>query len=138
VRHDVGGAERQSVVRQEGVLEVHPWATAHLPDTVQSTSSQRGGQATEARSSPVRSTAPELNEGEGGGPTARGAALSSSKPPGPAHEDRKRVRWLTRRGQERWCRREAMGWPPFIVVPCVGATRPAQGERKGGDGWARR
>jgi hypothetical protein len=31
-----------------------------------------------------------------------------------------------------------MRWPPFIVVPCVGATRPAQGERKGGDGSARR
>jgi hypothetical protein len=26
-----------------------------------------------------------------------------------------------------------MGWPPFIVVHCVGAMRPVQGERKGGD-----
>jgi hypothetical protein len=42
----------------------------------------------------VRSTAPELNGREGGGPVARGAALSSSEPLGPTHEDRKWVRWL--------------------------------------------
>jgi hypothetical protein len=30
-----------------------------------------------------------------------------------------------------------MGWPPFIVVPCVGATWLAQGARKGGNGSAR-
>jgi hypothetical protein len=31
-----------------------------------------------------------------------------------------------------------MGWPPFIAMHCVGATRPTQGERKGGDGSVRR
>jgi hypothetical protein len=66
------------------------------------------------------------------------------------HEDGKWVRRLgidgvveaeVRRGgggYDRWCRREAMGWPPFIVVPCMGATRIAQGEMKGGDGSVRR
>jgi hypothetical protein len=29
------------------------------------------------------------------------------------------------------------GWPPFIVVHCVEATRAAQGERTGGDGSTR-
>jgi hypothetical protein len=42
----------------------------------------------------VRSTAPKLNDGEGGGPVARGAAPSSGEPPGPMHEDGKWVRRL--------------------------------------------
>jgi hypothetical protein len=42
----------------------------------------------------VRSMAPELNDGEGGGPAARGAASSSGEPPGHAHEDGKWVRQL--------------------------------------------
>jgi hypothetical protein len=42
----------------------------------------------------VWSMAPELNSREGGGPVARGATLSSGEPLGPAHEDRKQVRWL--------------------------------------------
>jgi hypothetical protein len=34
-------------------------------------------------------------------------------------------------------RTRCSGWPPFIVVHCVEATRAASGERKGGDGSAR-
>jgi hypothetical protein len=48
----------------------------------------------EMRSSLARSTASELNDGEGGGPAARRAAPSSGEPPGPAHEDGKWVRRL--------------------------------------------
>jgi hypothetical protein len=48
----------------------------------------------EIQSSPVRSTMSELNGGEGGGPAARGAALSSGEAPGPMYEDGKWVRQL--------------------------------------------
>jgi hypothetical protein len=43
------------------------------------------------QSSLARSTAPELNGGEGGRPVARGAASSSSGALGPAHRERKGV-----------------------------------------------
>jgi hypothetical protein len=46
------------------------------------------------RSSPARSTASELNGGEGVGPSVRGATPSSGKAPGPAHGERGGVRWL--------------------------------------------
>jgi hypothetical protein len=35
----------------EGVLRAHPWPSAHLPDTVQGTRSQRGGRMMKMRSS---------------------------------------------------------------------------------------
>jgi hypothetical protein len=34
-------------------------------------------------------------------------------------------------------RTRCSGWPPFIVVHCVKATRAVPGERKGGDGSVR-
>jgi hypothetical protein len=78
----------------------HPWASTHPPDTIQGTRLQRGGRAIEMRSSPTRSTAPEPNDGEGVGPLGRGAALSSSEAPGPAHGERGGVRWLGTDGVE--------------------------------------
>jgi hypothetical protein len=48
----------------------------------------------EIRSSPARSTSPQLNGGEGVDPSSRGAALRSSKGPGPTHGERGGVRWL--------------------------------------------
>jgi hypothetical protein len=48
----------------------------------------------ERRSSLVRSTAPELNDGEGVGLSGWGATLGSSEALGPAYEDRGWVRWL--------------------------------------------
>jgi hypothetical protein len=106
-------------------------------------------------SSTVRSTTSELNGGEGVGSLSQGAAPSSGEALGPAHGEEGGVRWLgtddvvgieVRRGgdglletdKRRWRRQDAMGWPSFIAVHCVGATQPAQGERKGGDGSARR
>jgi hypothetical protein len=147
--------------QREGVHVALPWASTHPPNTVQGTSSQRGGWAMEMRSSMVRSTASELNDGEGVGSSSRGAAPSSGEALGPAHGEEGGVRWLgtddvvgieVRCGgdglpetdkrhcadKRRWRRQDAMGWPPFIVVHCVGATQPAQGERKGGDGSVRR
>jgi hypothetical protein len=45
-------------------------------------------------SSPARSMAPELNGGEGVSSSGRGATLSSSEAPVPAHGERGGVRWL--------------------------------------------
>jgi anaerobic selenocysteine-containing dehydrogenase len=63
---NAGGGNRQLDGQQEGVHGRHPWTTAHLPDMVQGTHSQRGRRVREMQSSPARSTAPELNNGEGG------------------------------------------------------------------------
>jgi hypothetical protein len=46
------------------------------------------------RSSPARSTASELNGGEGVGSSVWGATSSSGKAPEPAHGERGGVRWL--------------------------------------------
>jgi hypothetical protein len=46
------------------------------------------------RSSLVRSMAPELNSGEGVGPSDRGAAVRLDKASGPTHVERGGVRWL--------------------------------------------
>jgi hypothetical protein len=46
------------------------------------------------RSSPVRSTAPGPNDGEGVGSSGWGATPSSGEAPGPMHEERRGVRWL--------------------------------------------
>jgi hypothetical protein len=53
---------------------------------------------TEMRSSPARSTASELNDGEGVGTLSRGATLSSGEAPGPAHGERGGVKWLSTDG----------------------------------------
>jgi hypothetical protein len=71
-----GGTRTQSSLRgaasgerlqhepQQGLHREHPRRTANLPDMVESSSSKRGRRTMEGRSSPVRSTAPELNGGE--------------------------------------------------------------------------
>jgi hypothetical protein len=98
----------------------------------------------EMHNSPVRSTALELNGGEGGGPVARGAALSSGEAPRSMHEDGKRVRQLdtdsmaeteARCGggglpevdKSRWCGRNAIGGGHPLYA-CV---------QREGDGMAR-
>jgi hypothetical protein len=48
----------------------------------------------ERQSSPARSTASELNGGEGAGPSGRGAALGFGEALGPAYGERCGVRWL--------------------------------------------
>jgi hypothetical protein len=68
--------------QREGVHGALPWTTTHKPDKVEGTHSQRGGRATEMQSSPARSTAPELNDGEGVGSLSRGAAPSFGEAPG--------------------------------------------------------
>jgi hypothetical protein len=49
---------------------------------------------TESRSSPAWSTAPELNGGEGAGPSGRGAVLGFGEALRHAHGGRGGVRWL--------------------------------------------
>jgi hypothetical protein len=72
----------------------HLWTLAHLPDTVPCAESKRGGRMTERRSSPVWSMAPELNGGEGAGPSNYGATLGSREALGPAYGERGGVRCL--------------------------------------------
>jgi hypothetical protein len=66
----------------------HPRTLAHLPDTVLGAESKRGGRTTERRSSPARSTAPKLNDGEGAGPSVQGVALGSGDALGLTHRER--------------------------------------------------
>jgi hypothetical protein len=102
----------------------------------------------------VRLTTPELNGGEGVGPSGQGAALGSSKALGSAYEERGGVRWLgtdevaENKGERSGdglpeadtalVRTRCSGWPPFIVVHCIEATRAAPGETKGADSSAQR
>jgi hypothetical protein len=58
-------SERVRHEARQGLHREHPRCTANPPDMVESSSSKRGRRATEGRSSPVRSMAPELNSGEG-------------------------------------------------------------------------
>jgi hypothetical protein len=131
----------------------HPWTSVHLPDMVSGTESKRGRRTTERRSSPARSTAPELNDGEGADPLGRGAALGSGEALGPAYGERGGVRWLNtdevaeNRGERgvdglpeadtALMQTRCSEWPPFIVVHCIEATQAALGERKGGHGSVR-
>jgi hypothetical protein len=48
----------------------------------------------ERQSSSTRSTVPELNDGEGAGPSGLGATLGSGEALGPTHGERDGVRWL--------------------------------------------
>jgi hypothetical protein len=83
--------------------------------------------------------APELNDSDGVGPLGWGAALGTGEALGPAYRERGGVKWLgtnevaLNRGECGgdgfpeadmvlvWTRRR--GWPPFIAVHCVEATR---------------
>jgi hypothetical protein len=80
--------------QREDVHGKHSWTSAHLPDTIPSGESKRGGRTTERRSSPLQSTVLELNDSEGAGPSGRGATLSSGEALGPAYGERGGVRWL--------------------------------------------
>jgi hypothetical protein len=93
----------------------------------------------ERQGSPARSMAPELNDGEGAGPSGWGVALGSGEALGPAYRERGGVRWLgtnkvaENRGERGgdglpeadtvlvWTRYR--GCPPFIAMHCVEATR---------------
>jgi hypothetical protein len=79
---------------REDIHRKHPWTSVHLPDMVPGTKSKREGRTTERRSSSARSMVPELNGGEGAGPSGRGAALGSGEALGPTHGKRGGVRWL--------------------------------------------
>jgi hypothetical protein len=124
-QHGMGGGSQW-----EGADAALPWASMHLPSTVQGTSSQRGLRATEMRGSPVWSTAPKLNGGEGVNSSGWGAAPSSGEALGPAHGEEGGVRWLgtdgvvgseaRRRGgglpemnKMLWRRQDAMGAASF-------------------------
>jgi hypothetical protein len=61
---------------------------------IESPNSQRGKRATEGQNSPVQSTAPELNGGEGAGSSGFGAPLGSGEALGPTYGERGGVRWL--------------------------------------------
>jgi hypothetical protein len=143
-QHGVGGGGRRWDGQREGVHSVLPWASVHPPDTVQGTSSQQGGRATEIQSSPARSTAPELNGGECVSSSGRGVALSSKEAPGPTHEEEGGVRWLdtdsvagteARHGggglpetdKRSWLRQDAMGGASFYSRAPRGAMRARRG-----------
>jgi hypothetical protein len=79
---------------RQGVYHKLPQPTVHSPDTVESPSSKRGRRATEGRNSPVWSTAPELNGGEGVTFLVREVALKLKEAPGPAYAERGGVSWL--------------------------------------------
>jgi hypothetical protein len=64
------------------------------PDTVESPSSKRGRWATERQNSPVQSTAPEVNSGEGITFLVREAAPKLKEDPGSTYGERGGVRWL--------------------------------------------
>jgi hypothetical protein len=126
---------------REDVHGKHPWTSAHLPDMVLGVESKRGGKTMERRSSPVWSTASELNGGEGAGPSGSRAVLGSGEVLGPVYGERGGVRWLgtdevvENRGEcgsdglpevdVALVRTRRRGWPPFIAVLCVEATRDA-------------
>jgi hypothetical protein len=88
------GSERLWHEPRQGLDREHPRHTANPPDMVVSSSSKRGRQAMEGRSSPVWSTAPELNGGEGACPSGWGAALGSGEALGPTYGKRGGMRWL--------------------------------------------
>jgi hypothetical protein len=88
------GSERLWHEPRQSLDREHPRRTANPPDMVVSSSSKRGRQAMEGRSSPVRSTAPELNDGEGACPSGWGAALGSGEALGPTYGERGGMIWL--------------------------------------------
>jgi hypothetical protein len=94
-RHGAASDDRRLGCPREDVHGKHPWTSAHLPNTVPDAKSKRGGWTTERRSSPTQSIAPELNGGEGAGPSGRGAALRSGEALEPTHGERGGVRWLS-------------------------------------------
>jgi hypothetical protein len=73
----------------------HQWTSALLIDTVPGAESKQEGQMMERWSSPARSMAPELNGGEGAGPSGWGAALGSGKALGPRNGERGGATWLS-------------------------------------------
>jgi hypothetical protein len=104
----------------------------HSLDMVESSRSKRERRVTKGRNSPVRSTAPELNDSESAGPSGWGVALESSEPLGHAYGEIRGVRRLgTDEAAENngGCYGHSVGademqrWPPFIAVYCIEATR---------------
>jgi hypothetical protein len=91
-------------------------------------------------------TAPELNDGEGADSSSWEAALGSGEALRPAHGEKGGVRWLGTNGVSEsrgecggdglpevdtvlaWTR--CRGWPPFLAMHCIEATRAAPRERK--------
>jgi hypothetical protein len=130
-----------AVKPRQGVHCKLPHPMVLSPNTVESPSSKRERWVKEGQNSPARSTVPELNGGEGVSPSGWGAALGSSEALGPAYGERGGVKWLStnevvENGGEcggdglpeadtALVRMRRRGWPPFIVVHCVEATRAA-------------
>jgi hypothetical protein len=124
---------------REDVHGKHPWTSVHLPDMVPGAESKRGGWMTERRSSLARTMTPELNDGEGAGPSGWGAAMGPGGALGPAYGERGGVRWLgtdevvENRGERdgdglaeadtTLVRTGCKGWPPFIAMHYVKVTR---------------
>jgi hypothetical protein len=93
----------------------------------------------ERRSSPMRSTALELNGGEGASPSGWGAALGFGEALGPVYGERVGVRWLGTdevvenraecggdglpEADTALVRMRRRGWSPFIAVHYVEAMR---------------
>jgi hypothetical protein len=69
-----------------------PQHTVHSPNMIESPSSQCGRRATEGRSSPARSTAPELNSGEGVTLLVREVAPKLKEATGPMQQEWERVK----------------------------------------------
>jgi hypothetical protein len=86
-----------------GSLAAKPWKhvhrklsqpTVHSPDMIESPSSQCGRRTMEGRSSPARSTAPELNDGEGVAFLVQEVAPKLKEAPGPTQREWERVSGL--------------------------------------------
>jgi hypothetical protein len=126
---------------QQGVHHKLPQPMVHMPDTTESSSSQRGRRATEGWNSLAWLTAPVLNGSEGAHPSGWGVALGFGEALGPVYGERGGVRWLgtdeavENRGgcggdglpeaDTALVRTRCRGWPFFIAVHYVEATRTA-------------
>jgi hypothetical protein len=143
--HGVVQSTRLRDGQHECVHVAPPCSSVQPPDTVQGTSSHQGGRATEMRSSPMRSMAPEPNGGEGIGSLGQGVALSSGKSPGPVHGEEGGVTWLgtdcgvgteARHGggglpntdKRHWHRQDGMGGASFYSHARRGAMRARRGK----------
>jgi hypothetical protein len=111
-RRSAVGAGRRLAGRLEGVHGAYPWATALRRSKVLALETDRGSGMTSRRRITGAAMALRLSGGEGGGPTTRGADMSSAEAPEPAHKDAKRVRQLDTDGvAETEARRDGGGLP---------------------------
>jgi hypothetical protein len=89
--HGTAGGGSLAAKPQQDVHRKLPQPMVHSPDTIESPNSQCGRWAMKGRSSPARSTAPELNGGEGVIFLVQEVALNLKEAPGPTQREWERV-----------------------------------------------